>query len=78
MSHDLLITIDSDDESDIQAESNGRSLPPAKEEDLDPDFEFDFTGQKQQEVELRGGDEVKDGKSGAQVRFHTVVFSFLV
>ena len=60
MSYDLVTTIDSDDEPIHLGESSRPARPIEKDEDLDPDFEFDFAGERQGGVDLWGDDELKD------------------
>ncbi len=45
MPNDFITTIDSDDEIDIQAESS-KSRQNVEKDDFDPDFEFDFGGNR--------------------------------
>ncbi|WWC65820.1 ATP-dependent RNA helicase DRS1 [Kwoniella dejecticola CBS 10117] len=67
MSNDFITTIDSDDESPNYGESSApRGKTTAKNDDLDPDFEFDFAGGRETGLDLWGGDEVKGLKNGAE------------
>ena len=66
---DFVGTIDSDDEvSDYGGEpSRPTKSKKADEEDLDPDFEFDFGGGGNEGLDLWGGDEVRAGEKGKEV-----------
>jgi hypothetical protein len=57
MARDFITTIDSDEEVEATGESS-RPRRDVKEQDLDPDFEFDFNNEKEG-LDLWGGDEVK-------------------
>lgn len=72
MAADFVTTIDSDDEvSNYGGESSkptpSKSRKP-EDEELDPDFEFDFGGGGNTGVDLWGGDEVRSGEKGKEVR----------
>lgn len=67
MRDDFVGTIDSDDDTGSLGESSRANRLTAKEEDFDPDFEFDFAGERQQGIDVRGDDEVKEGSKGALV-----------
>lgn len=77
MPADFITTIDSDDEDEIPTQngesSRARPAPaagktPKIDEDLNPEFEFDFDGSRNKEIDLWGGDEVKNsGKTDNEV-----------
>ncbi|KIY35616.1 ATP-dependent RNA helicase DRS1 [Cryptococcus gattii E566] len=62
MADDFITTIDSDDEVSNYGETSG--LPKIKDDELDPDFEFDFGGGRSEGLDLWGGDEVQGVKKG--------------
>ncbi|WVO19122.1 ATP-dependent RNA helicase DRS1 [Cryptococcus decagattii] len=62
MADDFITTIDSDDEVSNYGEPSG--LPKIKDDELDPDFEFDFGGGRSEGLDLWGGDEVQGVKRG--------------
>ncbi|XAO21649.1 ATP-dependent RNA helicase DRS1 [Cryptococcus bacillisporus CA1280] len=62
MADDFITTIDSDDEVSNYGEPSG--LPKIKDDELDPDFEFDFGGGRSEGLDLWGGDEVQGVKKG--------------
>lgn len=74
MPSDFITTIDSDDEDfpTQNGESSRLQPTPVKsaqkkvvDEDLNPEFQFDFDGLRNEELDLWGGDEVKkSGKAG--------------
>lgn len=66
MADDFITTIDSDDEVSNYGEPSG--LPKIKDDELDPDFEFDFGGGRSEGLDLWGGDEVQGVKKGNEVR----------
>lgn len=67
MPADFLTTIDTDDEVESVGESSRTRRQPKKDEDLDPEFQFDFGGYKSEALDLWGGDEVKGSGSGSGV-----------
>ncbi|KIR29804.1 ATP-dependent RNA helicase DRS1 [Cryptococcus deuterogattii LA55] len=62
MADDFITTIDSDDEVSNYGEPSG--LPKIKDDELDPDFEFDFGGGRSEGLDLWGGDEIQGVKRG--------------
>ncbi|WVW86968.1 ATP-dependent RNA helicase DRS1 [Kwoniella bestiolae CBS 10118] len=68
MPSDFITTIDSDDEAPNYGESSvQKGKTPVKNEDLDPDFDFDFSGGgRDTGLDLWGGDEVKGLKNGTE------------
>lgn len=80
MPSDFITTIDSDDEEfPVQngESSRGRNTPVLKamqgkvavDEDLNPEFQFDFDGLRNEGLDLWGGDQVKkSGKADNEVR----------
>ncbi|KAK6908494.1 ATP-dependent RNA helicase DRS1 [Kwoniella mangroviensis CBS 8886] len=68
MPSDFITTIDSDDETPNYGESSvQKGKTPAKNDELDPDFEFDFSGGgRETGLDLWGGDEVKGLKNGTE------------
>ncbi|WWC73733.1 ATP-dependent RNA helicase DRS1 [Kwoniella pini CBS 10737] len=67
MANDFITTIDSDDEAPQFGESSiQKGKTPTKNDDLDPDFEFDFAGGRETGLDLWGGDEVTGFKNGAE------------
>ncbi|WWC92760.1 ATP-dependent RNA helicase DRS1 [Kwoniella dendrophila CBS 6074] len=67
MANDFITTIDSDDETPNYGESSvSKGKTPVKNDDLDPDFEFDFAGGRETGLDLWGGDEVKGLKNGTE------------
>lgn len=69
MPADFITTLDSDDDEGSQlGESSNRHRTPAKEDDLDPDFEFDLSGGGVvQELQAWGGDELIGASSSITV-----------
>lgn len=67
MPADFITTIDSDDEEEVPIQngesSKARATPssakPKIDEDLNPEFAFDFDGSRNAEIDLWGGDELK-------------------
>ncbi|OXB37398.1 ATP-dependent RNA helicase DRS1 [Cryptococcus neoformans] len=62
MADDFITTIGSDDEVSNYGEPN--ALPKIKDDELDPDFQFDFGGGRSEGLDLWGGDEVQGVKKG--------------
>ncbi|OWZ71881.1 ATP-dependent RNA helicase DRS1 [Cryptococcus neoformans] len=62
MADDFIITIESDDEVSNYGEPS--ALPKIKDDELDPDFQFDFGGGRSEGLDLWGGDEVQGVKKG--------------
>jgi hypothetical protein len=71
MSADFVTTIDSDDEVSNYGGEGSTSKPTkakkGEDEELDPDFEFDFGNGGSAGVDLWGGDEVRVGDKGKDV-----------
>jgi hypothetical protein len=69
MAVDFVTTIDSDDEVSNYGGESSRPVKSKKAEDeeLDPDFEFDFGGGGSAGIDLWGGDEVRVGDKGKDV-----------
>jgi hypothetical protein len=71
MSADFVTTIDSDDEVSNYGGEGSTSKPTkakkGEDEELDPDFEFDFGNGGSAGVDLWGGDEVRVGEKGKDV-----------
>lgn len=83
MPSDFLTTIDSDDEvpnlgepsrprKNVEQKEKSKPSVVEKDDELNPDFEFDFGGGLAG-MEAWGGDEVREAKNGAEVSFHTHV-----
>ncbi|WRT69658.1 ATP-dependent RNA helicase DRS1 [Kwoniella shivajii] len=68
MGSEFITTIDSDDEVSNYGEPSGSKgkTPVKNQEELDPDFEFDFDGGRDTGLDLWGGDEVKGLKNGTE------------
>ncbi|OWZ32459.1 ATP-dependent RNA helicase DRS1 [Cryptococcus neoformans AD2-60a] len=62
MADDFITTIESDDEVSNYGEPS--ALPKIKDDELDPDFQFDFGGGRSEGLDLWGGDEVQGVKKG--------------
>ncbi|OWT39992.1 ATP-dependent RNA helicase DRS1 [Cryptococcus neoformans Bt1] len=62
MADDFITTIESDDEVSNYGEPS--ALPKIKDDELDPDFQFDFGGGRFEGLDLWGGDEVQGVKKG--------------
>jgi len=77
MSADFVTTIDSDDEvSNYGGEASTSKPTKAKkgeDEELDPDFEFDFGNGGSAGVDLWGGDEVRVGDKGKDVSLYDLI-----
>ncbi|ORY34815.1 P-loop containing nucleoside triphosphate hydrolase protein [Naematelia encephala] len=74
MPDDFIATIDSDDE----VESLGEPSRPArgsgtKDEELDPDFEFDSGGFRPEGLDLWGGDEVKTSRGAGPINVDDII-----
>jgi ATP-dependent RNA helicase DDX27 len=76
MPADFITTIDSDDEYEFPDKngesSRARAAPAGKapklDEDLNPEFQFDFDGLRNAEIDMWGGDELKNsGKTDNEV-----------
>lgn len=65
MADDFITTIESDDEVSNYGEPS--ALPKIKDDELDPDFQFDFGGGRFEGLDLWGGDEVQGVKKGNEV-----------
>ncbi|WVQ73176.1 ATP-dependent RNA helicase DRS1 [Cryptococcus sp. DSM 104548] len=61
MPADFITTIDSDDEV---SNYGGEASTAKKDDDINPDFEFDFGGGRSEGLDLWGGDEVQGMKKG--------------